>query len=121
MLGLFKRRAEIQYIESKPEIKVVHSTSHDMTVAECRKDERVVSMCQQALLNPSVAFMLRAVENSHPARFVLPGNVGTEARGIMQGRIEGYEMAITNLRSLGTMQKQQKQPEATFEQPTNKT
>lgn len=111
--------AFLSFISRKPEIKiqVVDSSAHRLTVAECRKDERVTSMCRTALDTPSVKFMLRALENSNPGQLALPiQGASPNDRVALQAVAQGYLMCLNDLRALGEAQpKGKKALEATYE------
>lgn len=117
-----KIHAWLQFLKREPElrIEVVDSSAHHMTVAECRKQPRVIGMCRASLDTMPVKFMLRALENTNPINQAVRFGTAAPDRAALQAMTQGYMMCLSDFRSMGnTPEKAHRKVEATFE-PTEK-
>ncbi len=87
-----------------PEVRVIVRDRCEVTLSEWRSEGTLVSGASRLLSEPHFRLMLDVLNTASPAGWVL-NNSSTEERAAQQARIEGYQMAITNLKSMGIFQK----------------
>ncbi len=68
---------------------------------EFRADKELVHLAAQVLANPNFQLMLSVLRNEHPGSDVLPTGTPPNDRLLVQGRCEGYTIALATLESLG--------------------
>lgn len=98
----------------RQEVKILLRDRCEVTTSEWRTDKALVSMAMHVLADPNFRLMIDCLNNSSPAHWV--GEMTMEQRAAMQARTEGYQMALTDLKSLGTLKAiETRMPDATFE------
>lgn len=68
---------------------------------EFRADAELVRLAAAVLANPNLQLMLSVLRNEHPGSDVLPTGTTPNDRLVVQGRCEGYTIALATLESLG--------------------
>jgi hypothetical protein len=102
--------------QSQP-IQVVRRDACRLRMSEWRANLALVREAGDVLNTTTARTMIDVVRNESPANIVLLG-VPIEERAVMQARIEGYQMALTNLEALAEFEQPKEQlPEPTFESP----
>lgn len=105
----------------EPSIKVQVVASHTLTLAQWRKQEKLVVDARELLRSHTFQMMLQVLNNEHPARNGF-ASVGTRAedRAAHQAKIEGYEACLNKIKELGQPWAISKPLVATFQPPTEK-
>lgn len=86
-----------------PQVKILLRDRCEVTLKEWRQDQALVSLAATILADPNFKLMLDCANNSGPHHWALT-NSNADERAAHQGRIEGYLMALTDLKSLGMFQ-----------------
>ena len=101
----------------KPQIQIIRRSSSTLTLSQWRGDKETVKLGQKLLGNPDFKIMLDVLYNEHPAKIMLLGRVAIEERAILQARTEGYQMLLTNIELMGTLEVDKEPLEETFADP----
>lgn len=85
----------------EPQIRVQVVSSHTLTLAQWRKQEKLVSDAMALARNSTFQMMLQVLNNEHPARngFVSVG-VSADDRAAHQSKTEGYEACLNKIKEM---------------------
>ena len=86
----------------------------EIRLADWRKDVALVGEARGMLNDPRFQKMLECLMNESPANYSL-GMVDFATRAHWQSRIEGYNLALANLRSMAEFNREEIEPEETWE------
>lgn len=83
-------------------VRLVDRPHTHLRANEFRADKELVHLAASVLANPNMQLMLAVMKNEHPAFDVLPLGTSANDRLLIQGRSEGFTIALATLESLGT-------------------
>ena len=95
-------------------LTLIRRLSSRLRAFEWRSEQSLVTQAREIFNNPQFQAMLDVVKNESPHNFAY-GGVTLDERAVIQARIEGYQLCINNLESLGSFQKPKEEIEPTYE------
>lgn len=103
------------------QIKVQVVSSHTLTLAQWRKQEKLVTDAMALARNPTFQMMLQMLNNEHPSRNGFP-SIGTspDDRAAHQAKCEGFEACINKIKEMSQPWAISKPLVASFQPPTEK-
>lgn len=106
MLGFFKRKTHVNIIQRE---------SSKIRLHEFRSDKGLVGVAQKVHADPNFRLLLDVLRNEHPSHWGLPRMATMEQRAGVQGIVEGYNLALSNLEAMAVFRKTVELDEPTFE------
>ncbi len=81
-------------------IEVVKRSSTTLSLAEWRSEKALIGSAVKIWNDPDFQLMMQVLENEHPAWSMLNPTVSRDIRADRQALIEGYTLAISNLKAM---------------------
>jgi hypothetical protein len=98
-------------------IVLIHRISSRLRMAEWKSSKDLVTSARKFLNNPEFMTLVDVLRNESPINWITVGPMTIEDRAVTQARIEGYQLALNNLESLGMFEVPKEEIQETFEQP----
>lgn len=92
-------------------IKLTPKPSYDVTLAEWRKNENLLSAAKILVGNHTFKCMMDVLDNEHPGHKGVPLGTLPHDRAALQARAEGYQLAVNNLWAMAEKAENRKEPQ----------
>lgn len=107
--------------KAQPKVEIVRRFASALRMSEWRANKETVQIASKFLYDADFRMVLDCIKNEHPSQIMLLGKVSIEDRAVMQARIEGYQLCLTNLESLAVLEVPKAPLEETFADPERET
>lgn len=104
-----------RFFVRRKSVQVVRISETKLSLSEWRASSELVKLAHAVWQNPDFRLMVSCLKNENPAYFVLPDDANPSRSVALQRRAEGYNMAITNLEAMATLDSIGDMPEPTFQ------
>lgn len=96
---------------------LIRRISSRLRMSEWKSERDLVRAARKFLSDPEFLALVDVLRNESPINWITVRPMTIEDRAVTQARIEGYQLCINNLESLGMFEKPSEKLEPTFEQP----
>ena len=111
----------LNFFRQPRKLVLIRRLSSRLRMHEWRATPDLIKSAQKFLSDPEFLTVIDVLRNESPINWISIRPMTIEDRAVTQARIEGYQLCLNNLESLGTYDKPKEELEPTFEQPEVET